>query len=58
MTVAGFCKIGKVSFIGCASTVIDNIVLCDNIVLGASAVVTSSVDATGLYVGIPARKIR
>lgn len=58
VNVAGFSKIGRQSFIGCGSTIIDNISLGDNIRLGASTVVTTSLDSAGLYVGVPARKVR
>ncbi|WP_338760796.1 acetyltransferase [Bernardetia sp. ABR2-2B] len=56
--LAGFIKIEKRCFIGINSTIIDNISICQDTKIGAGAVVTKSITEKGLYVGIPAKKIK
>ena len=45
-----------VSF-GSNSTILP-ITICDNVVIGAGAVVTKNIDEPGIYVGNPARKLK
>ena len=56
--LAGFIKIGTCCMIGIGSTVIDNIKITDNIRTGAGTVVTQNLSEEGLYVGVPAKKIK
>jgi sugar O-acyltransferase (sialic acid O-acetyltransferase NeuD family) len=56
-TVAGKSRIGARCFICAGSTVIDGISLGDDITLGAGAVAIASLDAAGIYVGQPARRL-
>jgi len=58
VTVAGYSEIGKCSFIGAGSTVIDNLSICDNVRLGAGSVVVDNITSGGLYLGVPAKRIR
>ena len=44
-------------FCGAGSTVIDHISICDNVMIGAGAVVVKDIMESGTYVGIPARKV-
>lgn len=58
-TIAGRVTISDSCFIGAGSTVIDNLSLAPSTALGAGAVLVSVVeDPDGLYVGVPAKKIR
>ncbi|WP_338793462.1 acetyltransferase [Bernardetia sp. MNP-M8] len=56
--LAGFIKIEKRCFIGINSTIIDNISVCQDTQIGAGSVVTKSITDKGLYVGVPAKKIK
>ena len=58
VAIAGFCKIGKCCNIGINSTVIDNIMISNNIQTGGGTVVINDLSEKGLYVGNPARFIR
>ena len=56
--LAGAVKIGRGTWIGIGSVVNNSISVCDDCMIGAGAVVVSSVEEPGVYVGIPARKIK
>jgi sugar O-acyltransferase (sialic acid O-acetyltransferase NeuD family) len=56
--VAGFTKVSRKCVIGINATLIDNIVIHEGIQVGGGAVVVGNLDEKGLYVGIPARKIK
>lgn len=58
VAIAGFVKIKEQCFLGINSTIIDNITICPQTQLGGGSVVTKSITESGLYVGIPAKKIR
>lgn len=50
-------KIGSNVSIGSNATILP-IEICDNVVIGAGAVVTKSISEAGVYAGNPARKIK
>lgn len=56
-TVCGRTKLGNNVFCGAGSTIIDNISICDDVVIGAGAVVIGNIVESGMYVGIPAKRI-
>ena len=56
--VAGFSKISEKCIIGINATIIDNIIISDEIQVGGGAVVTKNLTEKGLYVGVPAKKIK
>ncbi|EPE96997.1 NeuD/PglB/VioB family sugar acetyltransferase [Rhizobium grahamii] len=56
--VAGRARIGRNVFVGAGAVVIDSISVCDDVVIGAGAVVSSSIDEAGVYVGVPARRMK
>lgn len=56
--VAGRTRIGNCVFLGAGTVVGDHITIADDIVVGAGAVVTRDLKEPGIYVGVPARKIR
>tara|TARA_R110000868_G_scaffold141780_11_gene358582 strand:+ start:3559 stop:4182 length:624 start_codon:yes stop_codon:yes gene_type:complete len=53
----GGSKIGNFCRIGSNSTILPNIKICDNVVIGAGAVVTKDITKPGTYIGIPAKKV-
>lgn len=57
-TICGRAKIGNEVFCGASSTIIDKVSVCDKVTIGAGAVVTDDIIEPGIYVGVPARKIR
>jgi len=44
--------------IGAGSVVLPGINICNNVIVGAGSVVTKNIIDSGIYVGIPARKIK
>lgn len=56
-TVAGRCRIGSLVFLGAGSTVIDGVRIADDIIVGAGSTVVDDLDAPGIYVGSPARRV-
>ena len=54
--ISGNVKIGKYSFLGTNSTILEELTICDDAVIGASAVVVKDITEAGTYVGIPAKK--
>lgn len=55
--IAGTCRIGKRTWIGAGATVSNNICVCDDCMIGAGSVAVRSIEETGTYVGIPAKKV-
>jgi acetyltransferase-like isoleucine patch superfamily enzyme len=55
-TMKGIC-VGDDVWIGAGVRVLDGVIIKNGVVIGAGAVVTKSLDAYGVYVGVPARKI-
>lgn len=56
--IAGTVDIGKNVWIGIGSSIINNIIVCSNTVIGAGSIVIEAIDESGVYVGIPARRIK
>lgn len=56
-TLGGGVKIGNHVFVGSGSVVLPGLKIVDHVVVGAGAVVTKSIYSSGVYVGIPAKKI-
>jgi sugar O-acyltransferase (sialic acid O-acetyltransferase NeuD family) len=56
--IAGFCLIGENSNLGIGSIISDNITITNNVRTGAGAVVVKSIIESGLYIGIPAKKVK
>jgi len=55
---AGTVKTGKACFFGIGSSVVNNISVCDQVVVGAGATVIVEIETSGTYIGVPARKIK
>lgn len=58
VAIAGFVEIGEMCSLGINSTIIDNIKISNNIILGGATTVTKNLTDSGLYVGSPARKVK
>ncbi len=58
VTVAGCVTVERDCFLGVGSTLIDSVVICPGVQIGGGAVVIDSIDQAGLYVGVPARKVK
>jgi sugar O-acyltransferase (sialic acid O-acetyltransferase NeuD family) len=56
--IAGFVHIGQKNFIGIGANVIDNVRTISGVQIGGGALLHKSLDEEGLYVGVPARKIK
>ena len=55
--IAGGVKIGRYSWLGIGSAVVEYIELGENTQAGAGAVITQATEANALYLGVPAKKI-
>ena len=55
--IAGCCEIGSNCYFGIGSVVISDVQVCDNVLIGAGAVVVNDIVEPGKYVGVPARRI-
>ncbi len=51
-------RIGNNVYIGTNAMILPNVTVCDNVIIGAGAVVTKSIDEDGVWVGVPARRIK
>lgn len=58
VSLAGFVQVAPKVVLGIGSIVIDSIAIGENIRIGAGAVVTKTIQESGLYIGIPAKKIK
>lgn len=56
-TVAGYSQIGESVMLAAGATVIDKLQIKDHIVIGAGGVVVRSINSSGTYIGVPARKL-
>lgn len=58
VTLAGGVTVERDCFLGVGTTVIDWMNICPGVQTGGGAVVITSIKDAGLYVGVPARKIK
>ena len=56
--IAGDCTIGDGVFIGIGAIISHGVSIAEGTVIGAGAVVISDIEVAGVYVGVPARRIR
>ena len=57
VNIAGFCIIGENANLGIGSIISDNLTITKNVRTGAGTVVVKSITESGLYIGIPAKKV-
>jgi sugar O-acyltransferase (sialic acid O-acetyltransferase NeuD family) len=58
VSIAGRCKIGKCCNLGIGTIVINDVTIADHVQTGGGAVVVKDILESGLYVGVPAKKIK
>lgn len=58
VALGGTVHIGDRTHIGIGATVINNTEICGDCIVGAGAVVVKDIKDSGIYIGVPARKIR
>ncbi len=56
--IGGSAKIGKNCWLSMGCKVLDNVSICDNVTIGAGAVVLRNITESGIWAGVPARKIK
>jgi len=56
--LGGTVAVGELTHIGIGSAVRNNIRICSECVVGAGAVVVKNLEEAGIYVGVPAEKIK
>lgn len=56
--ISGSTKIGSRVLVGTGAQVLQGLSICDDVVIGAGAVVTKDITEPGVYVGMPARRIK
>lgn len=56
-TVSGYVTIGHRVFLGANSCIKEYVKICDDVIIGAGAVVVKDITEPGKYAGVPARKI-
>ena len=55
--ISGNCIIGNKCDLGTNSSIIPNLKIADSTIIGAGACLTKTIKESGVYVGIPAKKI-
>ena len=58
VTISGGVSIGDHCLIGSGSSIIQDLHITDNVLVGAGAVVVKDIEEPGVYVGVPARRIK
>ncbi|MDG1429720.1 MAG: NeuD/PglB/VioB family sugar acetyltransferase [Crocinitomicaceae bacterium] len=58
VNLGGKTKIGARTFVGLGATVSDSLNVCEDVLIGASALVLKSITEPGKYIGSPARQLR
>lgn len=56
--VSGRCTLENNIYMGSSCTIIDGIGICSHVTLGAGAVVVKDLKSPGIYIGIPAERIK
>jgi sugar O-acyltransferase (sialic acid O-acetyltransferase NeuD family) len=56
--VSGGANVGKRVFLGASGLVLENLEICDDVVIGANACVTKNIQESAVYVGTPARRLQ
>lgn len=58
VNIAGTVHIGKRTWLGIGSSVINNINVCEDCILGAGSVVIQDIFNSGTYIGVPVKKFK
>ncbi len=57
-TILGKVTVGKYCYVGTSATILPGLSICDDVTIGAGAVITKNITQPGVYMGIPAVKIK
>lgn len=55
--ISGKVKIGNKVYLGTNASTVEDITICDDVTIGAGACVSKDILESGVYVGVPARKL-
>jgi sugar O-acyltransferase (sialic acid O-acetyltransferase NeuD family) len=58
VNISGHVNIGEKCYIGTNTSIKEGINICSEVTVGMGAVVTKNINEPGIYVGIPARRIK
>lgn len=58
VSICGNCTIGNNVFVGTNASIREKTRICDNVIVGIGAVIISSIEQSGVYVGNPAKRIK
>lgn len=58
VVISGNCRVGDHTFMGVNSAVIENVRVAEDNIVGALSLINKNTEPGGVYLGIPARKIR
>ena len=56
--IAGTVNIGANTWVATGASIINNLDICDDCIIGAGAVVVKDIKEQGTYLGVPARRIK
>lgn len=56
--INGDCRVGSCCLIGSGAVIHNGVSICDNVAIGAGSVVNHDITEPGIYLGMPARKLR
>lgn len=56
--IAGTVKIGELVWVGANATILNNVKINRNTIVGAGAVVLSDIKVSGVYVGVPIKRVK
>jgi sugar O-acyltransferase (sialic acid O-acetyltransferase NeuD family) len=56
--ISGNCKIGECVYVGTNASIREKIKISDSVVVGMNSAVVKDIDDSGVYVGLPAKKIK
>lgn len=56
--LAGNVTVGNNTWIGIGAEISNNLYICENVIIGAGATVVKNVTESGVYIGVPAKKIK
>ena len=58
VSIAGYSKIGQKSMLGINCTIINNLTLCSDVIIGAGSVIIDKIKEPGVYAGNPGKLIK
>lgn len=56
--ILGRVRVGSNCYIGTSATILPGLSLCNDVIVGAGAVVTKNITIPGVYIGMPASKLK